>query len=105
MTAIDHQSGRSALLDGTARAFGVTVPEMRGDTRQAGIVRARFAFCWVARRAFGDSARRTGRALGDRDHATVLHALRRADALREADPDFRAATDRLLAGVEGSADA
>jgi chromosomal replication initiation ATPase DnaA len=40
-----------------------------------------------------------GRALGDRDHSTILNAQRRAEELRAEDEEYREITDRLLALV------
>jgi chromosomal replication initiator protein len=45
----------------------------------------------------GMSLPQIGRAIGDRDHTTVMHACRRAKALRETDPAFKALCDRLEA--------
>jgi chromosomal replication initiation ATPase DnaA len=38
-----------------------------------------------------------GRALGNRDHTTVLNGLKRAEEWRESDRDFREITDGLIA--------
>src|SRR3546814_20496216 len=38
--------------------------------------------------------------LGDRDHTTIMHAVRRADRIRLRNPQFRAITDAMLAAVE-----
>lgn len=94
----------AAIVDDAAHRLGLGVREIVAPYRDASCAHARFAVAWAARRAIeACSLPRIGRALGGRDHTTILHALRRADALREADPDFRRLTDRLLAAAKARA--
>ncbi|WP_119035835.1 helix-turn-helix domain-containing protein [Hephaestia caeni] len=62
--------------------------------------RGRAAVSWIAREATLRSLPQIGRAMG-RDHSTVIHQLRRAEALRAADPAFRRLTDRLAEEFSG----
>lgn len=73
---------RAAMLTGLMRA------EIVGDCRQRTVARARFAVCVVASRKLGRSSVAIGRALGDRDHTSILYALRRAETLVRDDEDF-----------------
>lgn len=59
---------------------GVPVGHIKGVSRQARVVRARQIACFVAKRFTGRSLPQIGRALGDRDHTTVLHSIRRAES-------------------------
>jgi chromosomal replication initiation ATPase DnaA len=93
----NKQIGR--VVEFAAVAFAVSDGAILGPTRAARVVRARDAIAWVADQAFGTSSVAIGRALGERDHSTVLAALRRAQQWREADDDYREITDRLLAMV------
>lgn len=88
----------AAIVAEVAEAFGVTVPALLERDR---VLRARFAAVWVARQATGASFAGLGRALGERDHSTTLHAHRRAEALRASDVPFRQLTDQLLRGILG----
>ena len=65
------------------------------------IAHARFAICWLARDLTAMSSGEIGRALGDRDHTTILWAIRRADALRASDAEFRRETDALKVTLLG----
>jgi chromosomal replication initiation ATPase DnaA len=58
-------------------------------------VRARQLVCWLARTLTQRSLPRIGRALGGRDHTTVMHAVNRIEDRRAADPEFRRLTDKL----------
>lgn len=86
----------AGLIDDAGRQFGVSIPELKGDGRRVAATRARFAIAWVAKQATGHSAAAIGRALGDRDHSTIIHALGRADELRATEVSFRRASDQLL---------
>jgi chromosomal replication initiation ATPase DnaA len=94
---LPSQSTRMARLIETASiTFNVSVGAMTGAIRSGPMVRARFAVMWVARELFGFSTPVIGRALGNRDHSTVLNGLKRAEELRIEDSDFREITDGLV---------
>lgn len=87
------------LLDRVAADQQVDRAALVGPARSARLVRVRFATVWLARTALSASWRAIGRQLGRRDHSTIIHAYARAEALRGADGDFRATTDRLLVAL------
>jgi chromosomal replication initiator protein len=87
------------LVDRVASDTGVQRAVLVGPGRSAAVVRARFAIVWLARTALDASLSDIGRQLGGRDHTTILHAERRAAALRTSDPAFRDLTDRLHAAI------
>jgi chromosomal replication initiation ATPase DnaA len=93
----NKQIGR--IVQFAAVAFGVSDGAILGPTRSERICRARFAIAWVAQNGFGLSSTVIGRALGDRDHSTVLAAIKRANGWRETDAEYREITDGLLALV------
>ena len=86
------------LLAEASEATGLPISRIQGGERSRKIATVRFAIFWVMREYSGLSLPQIGRALGNRDHTTVMHACRRALVLRETDPEFRALCDRL-AGV------
>lgn len=85
---------RAADLTGLSRG------EIIGDCRRKAIVRARYAVCHVARRELGKSSAAIGRALGGRDHSTILNAFRRAEELISDDQDFARLCSALEAAFE-----
>lgn len=97
LPAENKQIGR--IVEFASVAFAVSEGALLGPTRSARASRARFAVAWVAHNAFGLSSTVIGRALGDRDHSTVLSSLRRAVEMRDEDEEYRELTDRLLALV------
>lgn len=87
----------SKLISTVCSAFFLSEQEIKGPRREQRLCRARFAVMWVARQGFGLSLPVIGRALGNRDHTTVISGLASAERLRDRDEEFRAVTDRLLA--------
>lgn len=85
------------LVEMAAVTFNVPPATITGPIRSRKYVQARFAVMWVAREVFALSTPVIGRALGNRDHSTVLAGLSRCEEWRDADPDYREITDRLLA--------
>jgi len=88
---------RGLLRLTVAAEFGVDVAMMQGPRRFPALIEARFAYVLVSRRRLKLSTPRIGDALGGRDHTTILHALRRAEAREAVDPDFAACLHRIEA--------
>jgi hypothetical protein len=86
-------------------ATTVTKREMLSDRRQPDVVEARCTVWWLASKltllslpAIAEATRR--------NHTTVGHGIRQAEAQRARDHDYRAATDAMLAALyaaEGNA--
>lgn len=89
----------SRLVELAAVAFNVTPTALRGNSRAKQFVRARWAVMWVATNVHGFGSSEIGRALGHKDHSTVLYGVHQADALRGTDEDYRQLTDHLFAIV------
>ncbi len=64
-----------AVIDAASRHTGFTVDQIKGYPRSA--VPARFAVCLALHRK-GWSYPRIGRLLNDRDHTTIMNAVKRA---------------------------
>lgn len=84
------------VLAMTAAAWGAEVRGITGPHRSPAYARPRFAAIWVVRATLPLSLPEIGRRIGDRDHTTILHALRRAERLRGRDCEFAARTDAVL---------
>ena len=76
------------VVGAVAQAAGFTLAEIVGASRRAPLVRARSAAALALQR-LGVSSPATGRVLGGRDHSTVLHALKNAQAEWGKSPHFR----------------
>ena len=87
----------AAIVAQVAEKYGVTVNELKSLRRTRGpLIQARFEACWRCRRETRFSTPQIGRAIGGRDHTTVLHAISRYDAMRNqiatGEPAYSTAT-------------
>ncbi len=94
---LSHPWSSALLRLNVAAEFAVDVELMTGPRKFPELVEARCACALVMRRRFGWSTTRIGRALGDRDHTTIGHALREGARRESADPDFAARLARIEA--------
>jgi chromosomal replication initiation ATPase DnaA len=68
------------IITRIAEAFGFSYDDIIGDGRTARVVRARYAAIAAVREAWPNkSLPQLGRCFGDRDHTTMLHALRKME--------------------------
>ena len=56
---------------------------------------------WLAKQLTTRSLPDIGRRFGGRDHTTVLHAVRRIDALRPVDPQLAQDLEALMRKLRG----
>lgn len=84
------------IIEAVCATTGFARMDIVSDRRSAELSAARYSVYWLACKLTTLSSTTVGRLVGDRDHATVIVGLRRAEELRASDPGFRAATDALL---------
>lgn len=77
----------STLVKRASDLTGVRTTELTGMGRDRRLCRYRFAVMKAAR-ARGYSTPRIGKALGNRDHTTIMHGLDRAEQLAATDAKF-----------------
>jgi hypothetical protein len=94
-------SERNVTFDMICRAVcavtGLTRAEMMAPQRSTAAVRARFTAWWLATKLTTLSQAAMGRMSAGREHTSVIAGVARAEELRATDPEFRMATDALLA--------
>lgn len=79
----------------TCDVYGVKMHDLLSARRTANIVRPRQVSMYLAKELTSLSLPRIGRATGDRDHTTVLHAHRKIERLLKSD-DVLAARVSLI---------
>lgn len=84
-----------AVQKAVASHFSVRIADLKGPRRHKGISRPRMIAMFLARELTGSSFPEIGLRFGGKDHSTVINACKRITALREEDPDLRAAVDHL----------
>jgi chromosomal replication initiator protein len=82
-----------------ANHFGFTVPELLAHRREKKVALARQITMYVAKKLTLRSLPDLGRRFGDRDHATVLHAVRKIAQLAQTDAQVAADIAAIKAKV------
>lgn len=78
------------LIQKTVAAhYHISQAEMLSDRRARYVARPRQVAMWLCKKLTTRSLPDLGRRFGNRDHTTVLHAIRRIEALRETDHFLR----------------
>ena len=78
----------TALAVYIADQLGVTMAEVRSETRLEPVVAARAAIAYVLRKRLEMVLTRIGFVLGGQDHTTISAAVRRAEEKLTAEPEF-----------------
>lgn len=81
-------SSLDAIFRAVSASFGVDRAGLVSPRRSREVTRARVAFCVLAVEFTDLSLPRIGRAVGGRDHSTILHAVRKARWLEANDAGY-----------------
>ncbi|HEY2659181.1 MAG TPA: chromosomal replication initiator protein DnaA [Caulobacteraceae bacterium] len=85
----------------TAEHYGMKQVDLISERRNRAIARPRQAAMWLAKALTTRSLPDIGRRFGGRDHTTVLHAVRRIEALRLEDPQLARDLEVLTRKLRG----
>lgn len=78
------------IIAAAARVFDTTARCIKSDDRSARLTAPRYAVCYLAREMAGRSYPLIGRALGGRDHSTIVHGHRRCIEMMARDERYAA---------------
>ncbi len=78
----------NTIAKAVAKRFSMKLPELRGATRLARVVRARGLVILLSRRLTSASLQSIGEYFGGRDHSTILHAYRKLEETLPGDPEL-----------------
>ncbi len=96
---------RRVTVDDIQRAaaehFGLKQADLVSQQRARAVARPRQAAMWLAKQLTTRSLPDIGRRFGDRDHTTVLHAVRRIEALKATDVQLARDLDTLMHKLGG----
>ena len=81
--------------------FDVKQVDLVSERRAVTIARPRQIAMYLAKRLTTRSLPEIGRKFGNRDHSTVIHAVRRIEELRGKDSEIDDAVKALLRQLEG----
>ncbi|HUZ13332.1 MAG TPA: chromosomal replication initiator protein DnaA [Caulobacteraceae bacterium] len=85
----------------TSEHFGLKQSDLLSERRTRSVARPRQAAMWLAKQLTTRSLPDIGRRFGGRDHTTVLHAVRRIEALRAEDPQLARDLEVLTRKLRG----
>jgi len=85
----------------TAEHYGMKQSDLISERRNRAIARPRQAAMWLAKQLTTRSLPDIGRRFGGRDHTTVLHAVRRIEALKANDPVLTQDLETLTRKLRG----
>jgi chromosomal replication initiator protein len=85
----------------TADHFGLKQADLISERRARAVARPRQAAMWLAKQLTTRSLPDIGRRFGGRDHTTVLHAVRRIEALRATDSQLARDLEVLIRKLRG----
>jgi chromosomal replication initiation ATPase DnaA len=89
------------ILVVVANYFGVRLQLLKGSDRYRVIVRPRMVAMYLMRTLTSLSLPEIGRAIGGRNHATVIHGIRTVQRLRKEDVRFNAKVGELTEKLTG----
>lgn len=87
------------ILASVGALTGLTRLDLLSDRREAGSGQARNTVYWLARQLLPVSYPVIGRLAGGKDHASIMAGVKRAEAERDVDPEYRTITDALLGAL------
>ncbi len=87
------------ILEAVAGSYSLSLSELLSKDRHKCVAEARVVAYWLLRRSTQFSFPEIGRAVGGRDHTTVMHGVRSCQRRRDADERFRIDTDAMLEAV------
>ena len=85
----------------TCEAFGVTLDDLLSTSRTQRVALARQFAMYLARELTDETLPAIGRAFGNRNHTTVLHAYRRTAERIASDPEAYEAVRKLTETLGG----
>lgn len=94
LSALDRRVTIEEIQRKVAERYNIRVAEMTSKRRDRPVARPRQIAMFLAKELTTKSLPDIGRAF-DRDHTTVIHAVKAIENLREKDPAFKEETDTL----------
>lgn len=79
-----------------AAAYGLELAELLAPRRTRQFVRPRQVAMYLCSKLLPVSLPQIGRRFGDRDHTTVLHAIRKVEELRQVDLEFEFKLQKIM---------
>lgn len=92
---VDH----NRIIKACADYFGVTLKDITNGGRTKQLALARQVAMYLLRATLSLSLKEIGGLFGNKDHTTVMHAIKRVGNLRTSDPVFASRLEKLSKGI------
>jgi chromosomal replication initiator protein len=89
------------IIAAVGKHFGVKVAELKSPSRRQALVAARGVTMHLIRKLTNASYQQVGRALGGRDHTTIIHSCRKTEQRIRQDRATRQAVETIENGLLG----
>lgn len=96
VVSIQNHLTPEVIMDIVAKHYCVQISDLLGKKRTRNIARPRQIAMALTKELAELSLAATGKVFGDRDHTTVMHAIKAVDKLREEDEEVRQDYQDLL---------
>lgn len=84
------------IMEAVAREFGVQSRDLQSKTRVHSVVLPRQIAIFLARKYTPLSLKQIGGFFGDRNHATIMHSIKKAEQILEEDEEIRERVQELV---------
>ena len=95
----EEPADHNRIIKVCADHFGVTVKEVTSGGRTKQLALARQVAMYVLRATLSLSLKEIGGLFGNKDHTTVMHAIKRVGNLKASNPAFAARLEKLSQGI------
>jgi len=87
----------AGIKEAVCEHFGLSMIEMESDRRSRDVARPRQVSMYLCKRLTHNSLPQIGNSHGNRDHTTVIHAVRQIERFRAEDPELDFEVEALIA--------
>lgn len=101
LACVDKKVTVDQIQKVVAEHFGLKQADLVSERRARAVARPRQAAMWLTKQVTTRSLPDIGRRFGGRDHTTVLHAVRRIEALKDTDAQLARDLEVLLRKLRG----
>jgi chromosomal replication initiator protein len=102
MLAVTPEPSVDLIIEAVATAFAIAPRVIRSGRRDKSAVIARHCAMWLSRQMTRHSYPTIARAMGNLDHTTVMHGVRRIGQRIDEDAPFAELVVGLMTSIEAS---
>ena len=88
------------IIDEVARHFGISSEDIRSSKRNSNISNARQIAIFAVRKITGMSMNLIGAEFGNRDHSTIVYALKQIERNMSRDPKLKSTVDDIINNIK-----